>query len=148
MKVSINGIRWTLCSVVVTTLICSLPLYAEQKEVPPDMVPNVQAFMEAKLQHSQAVLKGLATEDFDLIAANSQKVSLLSQAEQWQVIQTPDYVQRSTEFRREVDALTEAAKKKNLDAATLAYVKVTISCIECHKYVRSVRAAMNPTIRR
>lgn len=105
---------------------------------------NTKPFMQAKLAHSQAVLEGLTTERFDLIAKNAQEMSLLSQAAQWQVIQTPEYVHRSTQFRREVDALTEAARKKNLDAATLAYVKVTMSCIECHKYVRSVRSASLP----
>ena len=28
------------------------------------------------------------------------------------------------------------AKAKNLDGATLAYVRLTMNCIECHKYVR------------
>ncbi len=101
---------------------------------------NTKPFMRAKLAHSQEVLKGLTTEDFTIIVKNAQEMSLLSQAAQWQVIQTPEYVQRSAEFRREVDGLMEAAREKNLDGATLAYVKVTMNCIECHKYVRSVRS--------
>ncbi len=102
---------------------------------------NVKVFMRAKLAHSQEILKGLTMEDFDMIVKNAQDLSLLSQASQWQVFETPEYVRRSAEFRREADALKEAARKKNLDGATLAYFKVTINCIECHKYVRTVRAA-------
>lgn len=104
--------------------------------------PNkVGEFMRAKLTHSQKVLEGLAMEDFDLIAKHSQDLSLLSQAATWQVLQTAEYRDRSTEFRRSADALTEAAKKKNLEAAALAYVDVTMKCVNCHKYVRQVRMA-------
>lgn len=102
---------------------------------------NVAVFMRAKLKHSQEVLKGLATEDFDLIAKNSQAMSLLCEDELWQVLQTPEYRARSAEFQRSVDAVTEAARKKNLEAAALGYVDVTLKCVNCHKYVRKVRMA-------
>ena len=102
---------------------------------------NVAVFMRAKLKHSQEVLKGLATEDFDLIAKNSQAMSLLCEVELWQVLQTPEYRARSAEFQRSVDAVTEAARKKNLEAAALGYVDVTLKCVNCHKYVRKVRMA-------
>ena len=102
---------------------------------------KVAVFMKAKLAHSQQVLKGLATEDFDLIAKNAQAMSLLCVDEMWMVLQTPEYRERSAEFRRSVDAVTEAAKKKNLEAAALGYVDVTLKCVNCHKYVRKVRMA-------
>lgn len=106
-----------------------------------ELKDNVKVFMRAKLSHSQEVLEGLTTEDFDKIAKGSQEMSLLSLAAQWQIIQTPEYTRRSAEFRREVEALKTAAENKNLDGATLAYLKVTMNCIECHKYVRGVREA-------
>jgi cytochrome c556 len=102
---------------------------------------KVGDFMRAKLMHSQKVLDGLVREDYDMIAKHAQEMSLLSQASTWQVLQTPEYRDRSTEFRRSVDALTEAAKKKNLDGAALAYVEVTMKCVTCHKYVRHVKMA-------
>ena len=102
---------------------------------------KVSEFMRAKLTHSQKVLEALTTEDFAEMAKHSQEMSLLSQAENWQVLQTPEYRDRSTEFRRACDTLTEAARKKNLEAAALAYVDVTMKCVNCHKYVRHVRMA-------
>jgi hypothetical protein len=68
-------------------------------------------------------------------------MALLSHEQAWRVIQTEEYLQRSAEFRRSIDALTEAAKKQNLDGATLAYVDATMKCVECHKYVRRIRQA-------
>ena len=115
-------------------------LVAAGKSAPPP-TNNVRDYMRVKLGHSQKVLEGLTTEDFDEIAKNSQAMSLLSQATNWQVLQTPEYLQQSQDFRRTADALTEAAKKKNLDGAALAYVELTMKCINCHKYVRGVRMA-------
>ena len=124
-------------------------LYSQQKEKAPRPEANkVSEFMRAKLIHSQKVLEGLTTEDFAEMAKHSQEMSLLSQAENWQVLQTPEYRDRSTEFRRACDTLTEAARKKNLEAAALAYVDVTMKCVNCHKYVRHVRmAAAQPPLK-
>lgn len=93
-------------------------------------------FMRDKLELTQGVLEGLAVENFDLIVSRSQRLSAMSQQVDWKVFENPDYEQQSIAFRRNVDALTKAAKNKNLDGATLAYVRVTMSCVECHKYVR------------
>lgn len=102
---------------------------------------NLRTFMRLKLKHAQAVLEGLTVENYDEIAENAQEISLLSQAAQWQVLQTEEYARRSMEFRHAVETITKAAKERNLDGATLGYVNVTMKCVECHKYVRSVRNA-------
>ncbi len=93
-------------------------------------------FMRDKLELAQGILEGLSVENYDLIISRSQKLSAMSQQADWKVFENPDYEQQSIAFRRNVDALTKAAKNKNLDGATLAYVRVTMSCVECHKYVR------------
>lgn len=93
-------------------------------------------FMHDKLELAQGILEGLSVENYDLIISRSQRLSAMSQEADWKVFENPDYEQQSIAFRRNVDALTKAAKNKNLDGATLAYVRATMSCIECHKYVR------------
>jgi cytochrome c556 len=98
-------------------------------------------FMRRKLSHSQKILEGLVIEDFDLMAKNAQQLSLLSLDASWQVVESMEYSQQSLEFRRAADSLTAAAKKKNLDGAALAYVEVTMKCVNCHKYVRDTRLA-------
>jgi cytochrome c556 len=102
---------------------------------------DLSDFMRVKLKHSQSVLEGLVMGDFEKIAKNAQDMSLLSLAETWQVLQTPQYIQYSRKFRKDADALSDAAKEKNLDLATQAYNRVTLRCVECHKYVRDVRMA-------
>lgn len=97
---------------------------------------QVAVFMRAKLGHSQNVLEGLAVEDFDLIDRGGHDLALASQASSWQVLQTEDYARQSAEFRRSCDSLRTAAKAKNLDGAALAWMEVTMKCVQCHKYVR------------
>ena len=47
----------------------------------------------------------------------------------------------SQEFRAGVERLVKAAEKKNLDAASLAWTKTTLNCIECHRWVRNMLVA-------
>jgi len=93
-------------------------------------------FMREKLELSQKVLEGLALENYDLIVSRATRLSAMSKEVDWRVFDNPEYDQQSVIFRRQVDALAKAAKEKNLDAATLAYVRMTMSCIDCHKLVR------------
>ena len=93
-------------------------------------------FMREKLELSQRVLEGLATEDDALIIAKSTKLGAMSKEVDWRVFENLNYDPQSILFRRQVDALTRAAKDRNLDAATLAYLRVTMSCVDCHKLVR------------
>ena len=93
-------------------------------------------FMRDKLELSQRVLEGLATEDYNLIVTKGTRLSAMSKEADWRAFENPDYDQQSVIFRRHVDSLVKAAKDKNLDAATLSYVRMTMSCVDCHKLVR------------
>jgi len=126
---------------IVSMLFVGISVTVGQAEDDVKPKENVKTFMRLKLRHAQEVLEGLTVENYDQIAQGSQDISLLSLATQWQVLQTPEYVRRSHEFRHAAEAVTEAAKKRNLDGATLGYVNVMLKCVECHKYVRSERNA-------
>lgn len=93
-------------------------------------------FMRDKLELAQRVLEGIATEDYDIIIAKGGRLSAMTKEADWRLFENPDYDQQSLMFRRHVDALVKAAKKKDSDAATLAYVRMTMSCVDCHKLVR------------
>jgi cytochrome c556 len=93
-------------------------------------------FMRDKLELSQKVLEGIAIEDWDLVIAKGTKLSSMTHEADWRVFENPNYDQHSRSFRQHVDSVVKAAKKKDLDAATLAYVRMTMSCVDCHKAVR------------
>ena len=102
---------------------------------------STREIMREKLDCSHYILNGIATENFDLISANAEKLSKLSQATAWRARETPEYEVLSAEFRRHADALAKAAKDRNPDAASLAYVQMTLSCVNCHKYMRRPKVA-------
>ena len=97
---------------------------------------TTREFMREKLGHSQKLLAALATEDFFTLEQMSQRLSAMTQQADWHAFQNPDYAHYSASFRTHANALVKAAKDKDIDAATLAYVRMTMSCVDCHKFVR------------
>lgn len=93
--------------------------------------------MQVKLGYAQSFLDGLVTEDFDKITASAESLAELSQSERWRVSNDAVYRQYSNEFERTVKQALKSAKARNLDGAALAYVQLTMSCVECHKFVRN-----------
>jgi len=132
-----NRIRVNRTSILIATVLAILIGAWAQ---PPKTTP-AKEFMREKLQHSQKVLEGIAVEDYRLILVHSQKLSAMSQNAGWNMFQNPEYLELSAAFRRYADTLTQAAKEENLDRATVAYLGMTMSCVECHKFVRRRRMA-------
>jgi hypothetical protein len=97
---------------------------------------GVKEAMRQKVAYSQQVLVGITLEDYGLIANNAQKLVELSNKTNWYSRQVPEYELFLNEFRRKAQELMEAGQKKNLDAASLAYVQMTLSCVSCHKFIR------------
>jgi cytochrome c556 len=97
--------------------------------------------MRMKLDHAQRALEGLAVEDFDMLEDAAEGMSLMSLASHWNVLQTQEYLDQSSEFRRAAESLKRAAEDNNLEGATLAYIEVTMSCVKCHKYMREMQLA-------
>lgn len=100
-----------------------------------------RAFMRKKLEYAQNVLEGLALEDFDLVAKGAKELKTTSAAAEFMVIHEPLYAEYADDFRKIAEKLAKAAKEKRIDGATLAYMDMTMSCVECHKYVRNILVA-------
>jgi hypothetical protein len=101
---------------------------------------NLEPFMRLKLEHSKGILEGLATEDFEMIAKGAQALTALSLESAWNVYTTEEYLQKSTDFRRSIQLIKDAANEENMDRAALGYVNLTVQCIECHRYLRKSSA--------
>ena len=97
---------------------------------------GVKEAMRRKVAYSQQVLVGITLEDYRLIANNAEKLVELSNKTNWYSRQMPEYELFLNEFRRNAQQLKEAGQQKNLDAASLAYVQMTLSCVSCHKFIR------------
>ena len=105
--------------------------FAEEpgKKKPAKVEDKVRELMHRKLDYSQKVLAGIALDDFDQISKNAAELMVLSNKLEWNVLKTPQYDLHSNEFRRSLESLIKNAEKKNLDAAALAYVEMTLTCV-------------------
>ena len=92
--------------------------------------------MQKKLRHAQALLEGLAKEDFAKIKENANELTAISLDALYSKKHPPQYNQLSSEFRYATEKVAKMAEEKNLDGATLNYMRVVMSCVECHKLVR------------
>lgn len=102
---------------------------------------DLQLFMRKKLEASAQVLEGLATDDLTLVQAGARQLNELSTAERWRVSTDPMYRQFSGEFRQITQQLIQAAEDGNVDRAAMKWMDATISCLDCHRFVRGMRIA-------
>ena len=92
-------------------------------------------WMQKKLEYSGKILAGLAREDFVEIGTNARSMNALTQMEKW-VRGTAEYRTQLRIFQNANEQLIRMADEEKLDGAALAYVQLTLSCVNCHKAVR------------
>ncbi len=97
--------------------------------------------MRTKLDHSQKALEGVTAGDFETLLAAARKLKALGNAPDWPNFDSPEYQEHKANFRRSVNALERGAAEANLDSATLAYVRMTMNCVECHRFVPGKKLA-------
>ena len=127
-----------LTAVVLGTWFVSAGISQEKK---PTKADQLREFMRKKLDACNQVLEGLVTEDGKMVAAGASTLNEMSNAEKWRVSNDLVYRQFSEEFQRSTKKLREAAEKENFDDVALKWIDTTMSCVECHKWVRGMRVA-------
>lgn len=106
------------------------------QDVPTPKKTARQHFMEGKLVITQEILRGVVLSDFARIQKNASALNVLTLAEEWGFSNTREYNRMSEDLRRICKEMAKAGKDKNLDAAALAYQRMTLSCVECHHALR------------
>lgn len=110
----------------------------DAQEKPKKPQPALTRFMRKKLDASNKVLEGLMTDDFDMIEKASDDLLKISMEERWRISADPTYGRFSREFRSTIKKLKTKAKKDSIDGTALAWMDVSMSCIECHEWVRNI----------
>jgi hypothetical protein len=98
--------------------------------------------MRAKLEHAQQILGDVVTSNWSGLERHSQELRRATEDPAWAVLTTPEYVRHTAAFLRATEDLLEAAKQRDLEAAPLAYVSLTMSCVQCHRYLARTRIAL------
>lgn len=97
--------------------------------------------MRQKLEQSQGMLAAVVTSNWADLERRSEALTRITNDPAWTVLRTPEYARQSQAFLRAAQDLVDAAKRRDLDAAPLAYTSLTLSCVQCHRYVARARIA-------
>ena len=130
--------RFSLFAASVVGLTAAMLGYAAQ-ETPPEKARSNQFLMRDKLAYATKALEGHSMEDYGKIAEAGNMMGVISRAAAWHVIPTDQYVRMSKNFQEQAADLERHAKDKNLDAAALDYTRITLTCVQCHNYIRDAR---------
>ena len=103
--------------------------------------PAVDRLMRRKLDVSQKILEAVVTSRWSDLEARARDLEDLTRDPAWQVLKAPEYATHSNAFRETVRALHAAAAARDLEATPKAYIAVTLSCVECHRYLARSRIA-------
>ncbi len=102
---------------------------------------SLNRVMRDKLSHSQQLLDAVVTSNWAALELHSVALRKATAEPAWAVLEYPEYVRETTRFVRALDDLIDAAKRRDLEATPLAYVSMTLSCVQCHQYVARMRMA-------
>jgi hypothetical protein len=97
--------------------------------------------MRQKLELSQGMLAAVVTSNWADLERRSEALARITNDPAWMVLNSPEYAKQSQAFLRATQDLVDAAKRRDLEAAPLAYVSLTLSCVQCHRYVARARIA-------
>jgi len=100
--------------------------------------------MQVKLQHAQRILGDVVTSDWTSLQLDAAALQRTAHDPAWAVLTTPEYIRYTMLFARAAEDLSDAAVRHDLEAAPLAYVSLTLSCVQCHRYVARMRIAGTP----
>ncbi len=116
---------------MVAAVVCLfLPELGSRGEEPKSDLDKVSALMRIKLEHSQKVREGITTQDFKMISSNARRLKSPSARRPVRGGQDDPLRDAQQRHRREAEDLIKAAKEKNVDAAALAYVDMTLTCVQ------------------
>jgi hypothetical protein len=97
--------------------------------------------MQEKLEHSQQILSAVVTSNWVNLERHGLELLRLTEDPAWTAFTTPEYARYSGAFLQAVEDLVEAARRRDLETAPVAYVSLTMSCVQCHRHVGRARLA-------
>jgi hypothetical protein len=100
---------------------------------------KASVWMTKKLEFSQKILHGLTKGDFELVRKNADAMIVVGYLEKWDRAAIPEYKRQLKAFEDANKELIRQADKEDVQAATRAYAKLVVSCVECHTVVRDTK---------
>jgi len=135
-----TGFPTLITTFVVIAIAIAAYSYCSAQQTPPPRPPTPhQLLMREKLKYSNKALEGLSMGDCRMIEEAGKKLGVISRTAAHQIIPTEQYRLMSKNFQEQAEDLERHAREKNLDAATMDHMRITLTCVQCHSYLREKR---------
>jgi hypothetical protein len=102
----------------------------------PPIKDSKAGIMRLKLIPAKMILEGIALHDFKAVRKNTEQIRLLTLDASWMIVQTEAYRKQTADFERALKLLNRMCEEENIEGVTLAYMQVTMRCVECHRALR------------
>ena len=118
------------------------PLQPARDEIaaPPDE-RAMEHLMKQKLSAAQAALEGVAKQDHAMVQESAARMIELSRLEAWERMASPRFVQDTADFVSAAEFLSRMAEARDIDGVELGFMRMTMSCANCHRHVRTEAVA-------
>ena len=126
----------------VIRLVAIVALLVMSGSAAPGQTTATSRVMREKLMHADKILEAIMTSDYIALERHSVDLARATESPGWFVLKSPEYARHSSAFVRATDDLVDAAKHRDLDAAAQRYVTLTLTCFDCHRYVKRNRMAL------
>jgi hypothetical protein len=103
--------------------------------------PALDRLMRKKLDCSQKILEAVVTSRWTDLEARSRELEAFTNDPAWMVLNAPQYARHSEGFREAARTLHAAAARRDMEATPQAYVALTLSCVQCHRFLARNRLA-------
>ena len=107
---------------------------------PPDK-KTMETFMTRKLAAAQRALEGVARDDHALIQKATAEMIELSRQAAWEQMASYRFVQDTTDFVAAAEFLSRMADAKDVEGTSLGFMRLTMTCTNCHNHVRTASVA-------
>lgn len=94
--------------------------------------------MQQKLAYSKVLLEAVMLEKFELIEQSADTLLAISEETSWQET-NENFGRYAHSFQNAAKELISSAKKEKSSRVALPYMRLNLSCMECHQYVRDKR---------
>jgi hypothetical protein len=106
---------------------------------------RLQMLMQQKREYAREMLTAVTLSDWTELERLGVGLLRIAEDPAWAPLTSPEYAEQSAAFLTATQRLLNAARQRDTVAAPLAYVSLTMSCVECHRQVRT-RMAIVPEV--
>lgn len=107
---------------------------------PPDK-RSMENLMRQKLVAAKTVLEGISRQDHGMVQESAARMIELSRLEAWERMASPRFVQDTADFVAAAEFLSRMAESQDSDGEDLGFLRLTMTCSNCHRQVRGTAVA-------